>query len=225
MRHFTYCVCNHLTLVIKISLVLAVADIRHAASACVAFEPERCAQAGVIQIWNVSVADRLRILPVVDQLVVDVGDGQIPIAIHVVDKVVLELRKVHYAFVKLLDLELSGKQHGTLTFQLVLEIYFEVDRAGVSYCLTLGRVLAAVSHSDPGTRRACVLRVAVVLPGFTRQSVFNGELVARLEWSIGAKINLWRPAPGFRVALVTLVNLQKELNRRLVDRLGHDQTI
>ena len=107
MRVFPYCVRNDLTLVRKIGLILDVADIRDAASACVAFEPERRDQARVIQIRNISIANRFRILPVVNQLVVDVGDRQSPVVIDVVGKVVLELGQVHNAFVKLLDLELS----------------------------------------------------------------------------------------------------------------------
>ena len=107
MRVLPNCVRNDLALVIKISLILAVADICDAASACGAFEPERRDQARVIQIRDRSVANRIRVLPVVNQLVVNVGDRQSPIVIDVIDKVVFELGQVHDALVKLLDLELS----------------------------------------------------------------------------------------------------------------------
>src|SRR5258708_23297835 len=205
MRALPDCVRNDLALVIEISLILAVADICHAASAGGAFEPERRHQARVIQVRDRSVANRTRVLPVVNQLVVDVGDRQSPVVIDVVDKVVLELGQVHHALVKLLDLELSGEERRVLPFQFVLEIEFEIYWPGISYSLGLGRVLAAISHSQPGAGRACVLRVTVELPRLARQTVLNRKRAARAEWCISAKIDYPPPPPSFLIPLLTLL--------------------
>ena len=53
------------------------------------------------------VIERARIFPVVNPLVVNVGDRQRPIVIDVIDEVVLELGQIDHALVKLIDLELS----------------------------------------------------------------------------------------------------------------------
>src|SRR5260370_16259282 len=174
-------------------LILAVADLCHAAAARGAFEPERRHQARVIQIRDRSVANRTRVLPVVNQLVVDVGDRQSPIVIDVVDKVVLELGQVHHALVKLLDLELSGEERRVLAFQFVLEIDFEIYWPGISYRLGLGRVLTAISHSQPDPGRACVLRVTVKLPLLPRQTVLNQKRPPRPDSSITTTIDYHPP--------------------------------
>jgi len=93
MRALPYCVRNDLALVIKISLILAVADIRDAPPPVLPLNQNAAIRRESYKFGTV-VLPIEPAYPVVNQLVVDVGNRHSPIVIDVVDQVVLELGQV-----------------------------------------------------------------------------------------------------------------------------------
>src|SRR4030095_8900400 len=112
-------------------------------------EPESRLQVRVGQTGDVLIITRIWIFPVVNQLVVDVRDGHRPIVVDVKNKIVLELRQIDDALVKLFDLEFSREKYRALSFKLVLQVDLEIDRAGVGHELTVRRILSAVANPNP----------------------------------------------------------------------------
>src|SRR5229473_4208339 len=152
-------------------------------------------------------------------VVVEITDWQSPVIVDVVREVVFELRKIYYADVKLLDLELARTEGLVGALKFVLQNDLELSDARFNRCLLVRHVggVDAALRLPPITFLGCLRGAVMLYPGFPgRQSVFHGQLTTRGNRTDHPVHDPRRPTPrvfvALRAAKVELVRAQVNLN-------------
>src|ERR1044072_968283 len=135
--------------------------------------------------------------------VVDVADGQIPVAVHVVDEVVGELAGLNLVGMYLPDLGLAGEERRVAAGQLVPHLDGEAEGAGVGRSLLLGDSVAAAALGLPPAVGRRLLSAAIELDGRAPgHGVFDVELAAARDGAVDAVGDERRPTKGVVAPLV-----------------------
>src|SRR6266850_25698 len=144
-----------------------------------------------------------------------IADRQVPILIHVIDKMVYIIRS-RFIRMHLRHFEFAGEERHVTTHQLVSHLNREIDGPGVGDAFVFRNAIAAAALIGlPPTTLLCLLRVAVELhPWPDAGNVeFGIELATAGDWSINAKVQPGNPTKDLKVFLVGTERESRDLYR------------
>src|SRR5260370_11771059 len=166
-----------------------------------------------------------RFLPLVNVIGLKehIADRQVPILIHVIDKMVYIVR-TRFVRMHLRHFELASEERHVTTHQLVSHLDREIDGTRVRDAFVFAQSIAAATLIGlPPTTLLCLLLGAVELhPRPDAGNVeFGIELAATSDWSINAKLQLRNPTKDLKILLVGTDGESSDLhrvfrNRRLI---------